>query len=63
MISKYPWASDGDVLMGLQGWSLGVSFGRYISGSESKDIALALAQVLCMVEYEAISNRMDLELY
>ncbi len=55
--SKYPWASDGDYLMVLQGWSLGVLFAHYTLGSEGKDTARALAEASFFQEYEALCGR------
>ena len=57
LISKYPWASDGD-LMALEGWNPGVSFAHYTEGTEGRGIVRALADLVFLEEYEAIRNQM-----
>jgi hypothetical protein len=58
LISKYPWASDGDLLMALERWNPGVSFAHYTEGNEGRGIVQALADVVFLEEYEAIRNQM-----
>jgi hypothetical protein len=58
LISKYPWASDGDLLTALERWNLGVSFAHYTEGNEGRGIDQALADVVFLEEYEAIRNQM-----
>ena len=58
LISKYPWASDGDLLMARERWNPGVSFAHYTEGNEGRGIVQALADVVFLEEYEAIRNQM-----
>jgi hypothetical protein len=54
LISKYPWASDGDLLMVLERWNPGVSSAHYTEGNEGRGIVQALVDVVSPEEYEAI---------
>jgi hypothetical protein len=58
LISKYPWASDGDLPLALEWWNPGVSFAHYTEGNVGRGIVQALADVVFLEEYEAIRNQM-----
>lgn len=57
LISKYPWASDGDLPMALERWNPGVSFAHYTEGNEGRGIVQSLADVVFLEKYEAIRNQ------